>query len=382
MSGFAIRNPALAAKLARNYAEMFDGQTPVSQRVSITVGDQTLELTHAETGVTHSWPLDALRSLPDQAASNTLVVARGDDHTGRLVIRDIEAARAILNAAPDLPPLRGPRGGWRRVGIMGMAAIGALAGIIFGLIPIMADQGARFIPPEAEAALGQTIYTQIHGAGDTLECIATPGLEALEKMQRRLMAGTDLPYPLNIRVVLDPAINAFALPGGHIILNSGLIDAAGTPDEVAAVLAHEIGHVDNRDGTRAVLRSVGSFGLVGLAMGDVFGGSIIAGLGRGVLDSSYSRAAEERADAYAVTMLQGAGVYAGALASFFERLQASGQDMDLGVFQHLSSHPDTLARITAARAADTGAGQPILSPASWAALQGVCAQTTAPGADR
>ncbi len=379
MSGPAPRNPDFAARFAKFHADMYDGLSPVTQRVSVAVVGPELELTNTETRTTQVWRLDALRNLPDQAASDTLMLARSDDHPARLIIREAATAREILRAIPDLRPLRGSRGGWFRVGVMGLAAVGALAGILFGLVPVMADRGAMYVPPASEVALGQIVYDEIFAARGAVTCTATAGTVALDQMESRLMAGVSLPYPLTVRVVQDPLVNAFALPGGHIVIHSALIDAAETPEEVAAVLAHEIGHVAHRDGTRAVLRSVGSFGLIGLTMGDVFGGSVIAGLTRAALDSSYSRAAEEAADAYAITMLRNVGVSPGALATFFERMQASGQSMELGVFQHLSSHPDTLQRITAARAADIGQGRPILDAASWAALQGICADTTTAG---
>ena len=67
---------------------------------------------------------------------------------------------------------------------------------------------------------------------------------------QQLESGASLPLPLQVAVVRRPEPNAITLPGGHIYVFEGLIDKARTPDELAAVVAHEIGHVAHRDGTR------------------------------------------------------------------------------------------------------------------------------------
>ena len=193
-------------------------------------------------------------------------------------------------------------------------------------------------------------------------------------METRLTSGVDIPYPLSIRVVRDPSVNATAIPGGHITLHEGLIRSAESPDEVAAVVAHEIGHVVNRDGTRAYLRNMGSFGLVGLMFGDVFGltGSAVASM---AIDASYSREAEAAADAYAHDMMRNAGLPPEAMATFFTRLRDElGPNADLGVLVHLSTHPELLDRIEAAAAAGGGgaSGPPALTDAQWQAMRDMC----------
>ena len=94
--------------------------------------------------------------------------------------------------------------------------------------------------------------------------------------------------------------NAFALPGGHIYVFQGLIDRAQSPDELAGVLAHEIGHVAHRDGTRTVLQTAGLSFLFGMMLGDFFGGGAVVIAAKTVLRSSYSRRVEAAADTYSV----------------------------------------------------------------------------------
>ena len=95
-----------------------------------------------------------------------------------------------------------------------------------------------------------------------------------------------------------------ALPGGHIYVDDGLIAKAQTPDELAGVLAHEIGHVAHRDGTRTVLQTAGLSFLFGMMLGDFVGGGAVVIAARTVLKSSYSRRVEAAADAYSVDLMQ------------------------------------------------------------------------------
>lgn len=112
----------------------------------------------------------------------------------------------------------------------------------------------------------------------------------------RLMGDRETDYDLNVRVVNHSMINAFAVPGGHMVFMNGLIQPAESPQEVAAVFAHELGHVFARDPIRLTLRAAGSVGLLSLALGDATGGTIIAIAADQALTSSYTRRAEAAAD--------------------------------------------------------------------------------------
>lgn len=374
----AIRNEQFAAKLAMAYGEYLDGVRPALQRVSMRLqgeGNQAeLELRNSQTGAVEMWRLSKLRVVPDQAVQDGLVLARSDTDPARLIVRDRDAARMILAATPRVRSLGRTPGAWPRIAILGAAALASIAAILFLLIPHMADRGADLVPPEVEVSLGESGFTQTMAMLGARECTNIEGGMALQRMTDRLSVGLDLPYPLRVRVVDHPMINAFAFSGGHIAVFRGLIDMAETPDEVAAVLAHEIGHVANRDGTRTTLRIVGSFGIGGLVFGDVLGTSGAAGLTQRYLRSSYSREAEMAADAFAHRQMERAGLPVTAMADMFERMNRIQSGGDAGVFQHFSSHPELLARVETARAAGQGspAATSVLSQQDWQALQGIC----------
>jgi Zn-dependent protease with chaperone function len=236
------------------------------------------------------------------------------------------------------------------------------------------------IPADKEIALGQQTLIQIEklqggtGAG-SLTCTNPEGLAALKKMSDRLAAQADIPYPLNLRVFRSDVLNAFAVPGGQIVLFDGLLQAAGSPEEVAGVLGHEIGHVVRRDPIRLTLRSAGSIGILGLLFGDFAGGAVILIVTERLIQASYSQEAEAAADLFATSILADAGLPSAPLGNFFDTLMTRyGQRT--GMMTHLASHPDLAARKAAALAADTigdGPFTPVLEAGEWAALKRICA---------
>jgi predicted Zn-dependent protease len=153
-----------------------------------------------------------------------------------------------------------------------------------------------------------------------------------------------------------------------------LIDAAEAPDEVAAVLAHEIGHVANRDPTRGALRSAGSIGVLGLLFGDFAGGTAVLFLANRLIDATYSQSAEAGADEFAYNVLANSGIPPSSLATIFERLRKKYGDSE-GIVAHFAAHPSLGNRIEAAKAADANISadiRPSLEIEDWKALQGIC----------
>ncbi len=352
-----------------------DGRRAQPTRVRLRFDDAGQRLT-SDSGL--RWPFADLRALRDQADPARVILRLAGNGTERLMLSDPEAIRLIRTRAPDLwkrPPVPGLWRLWAWAG----AAMASVALIIFVLIPVMADQLARFIPPRGERALGEATFQQVRraldqrGVGGLRVCTRPEGRAALDNLVARLTDEADLPAELTVHVLDSELVNAFALPGGIVVLFDGLIDAAGTPEEVAAVLAHEIGHVAARDPTRIALRSAGSIGVLGLLLGDFAGGAVVLFLANQVIQADYSRQAEAAADAYAGDLLVEAGLPPSAIADFFQRLQARGGE-PAGLLVHLRSHPALGDRIAAARDRDPGSAAlpPALTEAQWQALRSIC----------
>jgi Zn-dependent protease with chaperone function len=152
-------------------------------------------------------------------------------------------------------------------------------------------------------------------------------------------------FPYQFKAVNDRAINAFALPGGFLYINRGVIDAADNEAQLAGVIAHEIAHVALRHGTnqasKAYIAQV-PLAILGGALGSNSTGAVLAQLGAGfAVDSlllKYSRNAESQADVLGTQILYDSGYDPKAMAQFFQKIQAESQGGQPPTF--FSSHPN------------------------------------------
>ena len=358
----------------------FDGTCSARNEVSIEADAAGLRIFGTPHRLLDEWAYPELRRM--SAPDSVLRLGRsGETLLARLEIRDAALAAVIEDRAVTLD-----RGGaverrLRRkvVGLSLAAGASLIVTAVFGL-PALASRIIPFIPLAVERKLGEAVDREIRSTLDTQHLGATficgsgpgeaQGQAALDKVVGKLAAAAALPVRLHVDVVRRSEINAMALPGGHIYVYDGLIDKAQTPDELAGVLAHEIGHVAHRDGTRIVLQTAGMSFLFGMMLGDFVGGGAVVIAAHTVLRSSYSRRVETAADAYSVGLMQKAGGDPRALAAILGRIVS---DKEHGI-KILLDHPETRDRIAAIKAvAVTGATRPLLDAADWRALKQICA---------
>ncbi|MFT7676455.1 MAG: hypothetical protein ACI8QC_000426 [Planctomycetota bacterium] len=244
------------------------------------------------------------------------------------------------------------------------------------------DATVGALPYSVDRTLGEAAQDNMESAGAELD---DPVLrEAVQKMLDRIAphCGTpseeqvftegegwaDSEWGFEFRIVDNPVSNAFALPGGYITIHSGLIAESTTPEQVAAVLAHEIAHVTQRHGLRRVAHSVGMMAGVSL----IFGGT--GGLEGIALDlftlssvNGYSQEQETDADSEGVRLLIAAGIDPSGLAEFFASMRDEHGDVP-DALSWASTHPQFDVRIAAldeALAAAEAAGQ---VPDAWTPL--------------
>jgi Zn-dependent protease with chaperone function len=364
-------------------ARYFDGQTAGDSPVTVVVdpagGWVTIRAPRDDgrEKLITTWRLDELRIIRDSGAADGVVFHPVAEEEARLIITNRDDAARLVDAAPASHKITVERGTWRKVIIWSTSAALAIYLLLGHILPGLADRMATFISPEQEERIGETVIAQANwllGTDRTNPFCSTPdGDAAMAKMTDRLSAELDLPYALKVQIVRNPLINAFAAPGGHIVFFSALLDEADTPEEVAAVLAHEIGHVAARDSLRLVLRAAGSTGILSMVLGDVGGGIVIAAAADQLMQASYTREAESQADDFALALLADAGLPAEGLAAFFEKLEAKyGSQPDF--LAYFASHPELHTRAENARDKETRkvGFKPVLSDTEWQALKNIC----------
>lgn len=176
----------------------------------------------------------------------------------------------------------------------------------------------------------------------------------VQNMGQRIVSRMPAPYnqlPWRFHVVNDPAINAFAIPGGHIYVNTGLISNADNAAEVAGVMAHEISHVVARHSTEQISRQYGLSMVAGLVLGQNPGvlAQLAAQIAAGGTMARFSREAEREADNLGIQAMAAAGYNPIGMATMFEELQENRQSQPGRVEQFFSTHPLTEDRIREAR---------------------------------
>ena len=355
----------------------FDGKSAAPSEVIVKFGDASLMILDLQDMPITHWPLATLRSLGAEGPGLSLIPDFGADE--RLTISDdqmIDAIRAVCPKLERSEPVSRAR--WTRVAGWAALALGSLYMIIFHLLPALSDQLAELIPPDAEVAMGEEMVDEfaaiLSGFKEPRFCSTPDGDRALQRMLSRVEAVTDVYLPLRVQVLDHEMVNAFALPGGQIVIFRGLIDKADSPEEVAGVLAHEIGHVVNRDPTRIALRSAGSAGLLGLLLGDFTGATVTVALSEALLRSGYQREAEAAADDFANAALSAQGLPTKPFAGFFLKLNEMSGDRP-EFLSHLATHPDLSGRAANSLAADQIGDQPFtpaISDQDWVALQQIC----------
>ncbi len=273
--------------------------------------------------------------------------------------------------AAQLPATRKYGGFIDRIGL-GPASIAlALASAAALAIVVWSPQWlAPLVPQSVERQLGNALVGDFGGRF----CDTKAGKAALAKLTASLDPN---PGELQVEVANIPMLNAVALPGGKVVLFQGLLDQAQSADEVAGVLAHEIGHVRERHVMQGLLRQMGLAVVLGGFDGS--GGATVNSL----LSTTYTRSSEEEADAHSIRALAGAAISPVPTASFFERLsrldgsaELRKGERDRVLATYMSSHPlsdDRKARFTAAKIAGKNY-RPALSFAEWNELRTMCAQ--------
>ena len=208
---------------------------------------------------------------------------------------------------------------------------------------------ASQIPISWEKKLGKTVFSSMSqgkkiykekGIIDKLNPIIKPLLDSVK----------DSNYEFEIFVMEDSRINAFAMPGGIIVIHTELIKKADNAEEIAGVLAHEISHVTEKHGMRQLINSVGIFLVVQTLFGDFSGLLAILTQNSGLLlTSKFSRDYEREADAKGFNILINSNINPQGMVDFFKKINETVKSEDSiegeDWFEFISTHPGTEERI-------------------------------------
>jgi len=340
-----------------------DGKTARQEDVEVTLTASVLLIVRANAPaeILDSWPVAEIWLVDEDRSQGEARFKRGAAGDARLTVSDAALLAALRGSAPHAKRLSA----WR----VWAVSIGVGVGLVFFALfaaPLLSAWIAPLVPVSWERKIADSYIGALMSAfGGGAFCTGPDGVAALDDLAARLTAKAKSDYDIRIRVSSHKEINAFAMPGGDIVVFRGLIDFAESPDEVAAVVAHELGHLIHRHPTQALVRAFG----FDLFFSFLTGSSILSDLGGQMIALSHSREAEREADALGLRLLGDADLRRDGMERFFERLEKEKGSLP-GLLRYFSTHPPTEERAEHAHS-DAGGAQ-ALSPEAWRALQHVC----------
>jgi beta-barrel assembly-enhancing protease len=299
---------------------------------------------------TMNWLLKDVQSSFDFGRQQTRL--RNSRHTGyEIIIEGKDADQFIKDleierAKPWHQKSNGKE--WIRNSLLVLGILGFLFLVYLLIVPWLSSSLASKVSVKTEEQLGEAVYNAMGLAGqeDTATSIELNAFFAEMDVQT--------PYQVKISVIRDNLVNAFALPGGRIVVYSALLDKVGSYPELAALLSHEFTHINNKHTTRSIFRKLGSKVFLGLLFGRF--GSVTAVLvdhADNLKSQKYSRKLEKEADMMGLDMLIQREIDTRGFEELFTHLKESAPGGSVPEF--LASHPDIEKRIAYTREAGKGA---------------------------
>jgi predicted Zn-dependent protease len=221
-----------------------------------------------------------------------------------------------------------------------VAVIGGLILAVWFSTDVLVGSAVDRIPVEWEKRLGQSAYQDFLVQQTVMKEGAS--VAAVHEISQRLLERIpNNPYTFEISVVKNDVVNAFALPGGYVVVFTGLLEQAKSGEEVAGVLSHEFNHVLERHGLERIVKQLGVVAVIGIILGDQQGlAGVMKQVGVELLSLKFGRAQETEADVTGLQLLHRARIDPAGMITFFQRMSEQEQ----GRVEWLSTHPMSAAR--------------------------------------
>lgn len=359
-------------------ARYLDGITAHAETVTVVPAAHGLEIRRAGGGSV-VWPYAEVTQTQGDYHGEQVRLERGIEPVEALVVDDPAILSQLHKVAPRVAHrFHDPKSRVRRPALVIMALVAAIAlgvGMYVWAIPTAATFAAEQVPVSWEKQLGEVVTSSL--VGSMPKCEDKEVVRAVDDLVARLAATVpDNPYTFQVSVVRHDMMNAFAAPGGHIVVFSGLLRRTERPEELAGVLAHEMSHVVRRHGTKSLFRDVSTSVFLAALFGDVSGAmSTVLESAKTLGGLHYSRQAEDEADLEGLKMLVAARLDPSGMVSFFEKLQKKDLKVSQEFLKYLSTHPltgDRIARLKAEPIARAGPFQQLAVSATWKTLAPAC----------
>lgn len=217
--------------------------------------------------------------------------------------------------------------------------------VCFWILGFFVDIAVNNLSPEQESLLFPKVDLKIGQEAD----VEPKKREAVQAIVDSLRACIDMNYPVQVTIIESEKLNAFAFPGGYIIVFSGILDKMESENGLSFILAHELAHFKNRDHLRSLGRGVVLAGLSTMLTGADSGISRLLAPTGHLGQAQFSQRRETKADMAALEALNCRYGHVGGADEFFEVIQKNGQEVKAGALHYFASHPELWKRIETIR---------------------------------
>jgi beta-barrel assembly-enhancing protease len=295
---------------------------------------------------TLQWDIKAVEAKFDIASQSTIIRQR----EGTVRVLQIEGRGALeylekLQAEQNKPWHKKEKTKDQlRYLIVFLVIIGFFVGLYFLLVPWLAEKMAATVSVNTEEKMGNAVFDamSLRSQEDKRASVVVNEFFQVMKVQSE--------YNIRITVVKSDIVNAFALPGGNLVVYTGLLRQIRTYPELAALLSHEYIHVNNRHSTRSIFRQLGSRIFLSLLLGRLGSvTSVMIDQADRFKSLTYSRKLEKEADLDGLAILQEREIDPGGFTDLFQHLKSAAPASSSPEF--LNSHPDIGKRLAYIREA-------------------------------
>lgn len=274
---------------------------------------------------------------------NDRILIRLNEDSGELL--DVTSIVFVQQFKENFPHISGSNwlekiadSGWKGIAAITLSLIAAIILVYMYAVPALGEFSAQFVPQKYETQLGETIFNNM---------IKNYKVDSLKTKQvNELIKHVDFKttYKLKMVVINEDVKNAFALPGGYIVIYSGILKDMKSYDELMGLLAHEVSHVKHRHSLRNIFRSLAGYVFISIILNDINGlSAIMIENINNIKGLSYSRSLEEEADNEGLKIMFHNKFDPQGMILLFQQLKKEG-DMP-GELAFLSTHPLTDNRI-------------------------------------
>jgi Zn-dependent protease with chaperone function len=300
--------------------------------------------------VTIDWNIKDIHTAFDIGRQESRLTRVNDNHS-KLIINGKDPSDFIIEMqAEQRKPWHKKEKArdWKRNLLIFLGVAGALVIAYFLLVPWFSEKLAANVSVETEEQFGDAIYNGLN-IGTQEDKAAS---EIVNEFFREMKVAT--PYDIRIAVVKGGEVNAFALPGGHIVIYEALLRQLHTYPELAALLSHEFTHINNKHSTKSIFRRLGSRVFISLLFGKIGNvSSVLVDQADNLKSLNYSRGLEKEADINGLELLKARKIDPEGFARLFQTLKRASAGSAMP--ELLASHPDTDNRIAYIREASAAA---------------------------